>query len=155
MSLSGSRYSTKDTFGSAMEDYFELKEPVLSPSTIRGYRAIEKNLRENFPAFLDTKMDAITEENIQRVVNALAATKSPKTVRSCYGFISAVCRSKKIHLDPCSLPPRVRPDVTVPASETVKIVLTAAKGTRMEILLHPCVLRPQKGRNLRPGAGGF
>ena len=45
------RRSNEYTFADALENYINLKETVLSPSTIRGYKSLKRNFIEKFPKF--------------------------------------------------------------------------------------------------------
>ena len=75
------------TFSAAAERYIESKKNVLSPSTIRGYRGI---LRQLPNSFLDKSVYDITSIDVQREINRMSKDHSPKTVSNHHGFISAV-----------------------------------------------------------------
>lgn len=55
----GSRNMT--SFSDELERYIITKEAVLSPSTIRGYRNIQKMLNANYPDFCSLKISDISE----------------------------------------------------------------------------------------------
>lgn len=75
------------TFAAAAGEYIEMKKNVLSPSTIRSYNALLKGLSSDF---LDAKLESITQVDVQREINQIAASRSAKTVYNYHGFISAV-----------------------------------------------------------------
>ena len=70
----------------AMEDYIESRSNVLSPSTIREYRRMQKN---NYDSINKIFLNQLTTEKVQKWVNAFAADHNPKTVRNAYGLLSA------------------------------------------------------------------
>lgn len=75
------------TFKTAAEKYIDVKRNILSPSTIKGYAAIIRNLSDRFTKQIITD---ITSIDVQKEINEYAKTRSPKTVRNANGFISAV-----------------------------------------------------------------
>lgn len=75
------------TFQNAADTYIESKRNVLSPSTIRGYAIIFRQLPK---PFLEKNVHDITALDVQAEINRIAKNHSPKTVRNHHGFISAV-----------------------------------------------------------------
>ena len=61
---------------------------MLSPSSVREY----KRARKNYKDLKDIRIDDITQEDIQRHVNAFTEGHSPKSVRDNHALISAVLR---------------------------------------------------------------
>ena len=57
------------TFAEALEDYICSKDRLLSPSTVRGYRTMQ---RSSFDRINDLQISELTEKVIQRWVNSLA-----------------------------------------------------------------------------------
>ena len=78
---------TRLTFETAAKQYIDVKSNVLSPSTITGYHSVLKNLSDEFK---QKHMDDLSGIDIQKEINSIATTKTPKTVRNVHGFISAV-----------------------------------------------------------------
>ena len=78
---------TSMTFLDAAEEYIESKRNVISPSTIRGYAGIMRQIPKKF---LDENVHDITAKDVQAEINRMAKNHSPKTVRNHHGFISAV-----------------------------------------------------------------
>lgn len=79
------------TVRAAMNDYIELKTPVLSPTTIGKYRNIcNSQLSEDF---LETKLSTVDSLTVQREINRLCGQYSPKTVHNASGLISAVMKT--------------------------------------------------------------
>ena len=76
------------TIGYALNSYIEKRSEVLSPSTIRGYRTVQ---RDYFQDISNLKVDDLTNEDIQDLVNMIAKDRSPKTVKNAMGlFLSAL-----------------------------------------------------------------
>jgi len=74
------------TVGEAIDGYISAKEPVLSPSTIRGYDRMRK---VDFGSITKKKVRSLTSEDLQLFVSDLARNKSPKSVRNAYGLLTA------------------------------------------------------------------
>lgn len=119
------------TFRAAAERYLESKTNVLSPSTMRGYRGI---IRQISDSFLSQNVHDITALDVQTEINLLAKRCSPKTVRNHHGFISAVLSvfypSLKLNT---TLPQKSKNEPYIPSDEDVRKILEYAKGTEYEI----------------------
>ena len=77
----------KVTVGKALDNYIEIKSNVLSPSTIRGYRALRRNYYSSIQSLL---LENLTQEVIQIWVNSLSVEKDAKTVKNAHGLLSAM-----------------------------------------------------------------
>lgn len=130
----GKRKKKKEgkTVGEAIDEYISLKENILSPTTIAGYR---KDRRNSLAPICDIRVDDLTETQIQALMNRLAATKSPKTVRNAHGLLVAVLNV---------FAPDMRIRTTLPKQQKkikqlpeVKDVLKAVVNTDIEL---PCLL---------------
>lgn len=75
------------TLSDAITAYIEVRENVLSPSTINGYREIKRN---RFPALMAMKVRNINQTALQSAVNAEAAKVGYKTIRNALGLVAAV-----------------------------------------------------------------
>jgi len=82
-----SRDSARMKLGEAMDKYIQMKDGVLSPTTVLGYKRQRRNYLQGI---IDVPLRNLTQERIQREINAMAKTHSPKTVRNAHGFLSAV-----------------------------------------------------------------
>lgn len=121
----GKRIQRHDTptLRTAIDNYIESRQNILSPSTVDGYRRIQRN---RFKTVMDKP---ISSTGWQKVINNEAAICSPKTLRNAYRFVVSVLTDNGI------TPPRV----TLPALETnprawlepeqVKKLVAAADGT--------------------------
>ncbi len=121
------------TFQAAAEEYIESKRNVLSPSTIRGYMGIIRQIPETF---LLTNVHDITALDVQTEINRVAKGHSPKSVRNHHGFISAVLGTfypnLKLHT---TLPQKIKNKPYIPTDEDIRRILEYAKGTEYEIPL--------------------
>lgn len=120
-------------FASAAEEYISVKENVLSPSTIVGYRSVLKNLSDSFRFML---LNDISSIDIQKEINDYSVNRSPKTVRNAHGLISAILGMFRPDMNiNTTLPQKRKNDEYIPSDEDVKRVLNHAKGTKYEIPL--------------------
>ena len=88
------------TLTNAIDAYIERRKNTLSPSTIEGYRRIQKN---RFPELMSTELDARIDW--QAAINQEAARCSPKTLRNAFRFLVSVYAENGISLPKISLPP--------------------------------------------------
>lgn len=124
---------TRMTFQTAANQYMEVKEHVLSPSTLVGYKGILRRLSDNF---LGMNISNISAIDVQKEMNLYSVDRSPKTVRNAHGFISAVLSMFRPELIlNTTLPQKRKSEDYVPTDEDVKRILKRAKGTRYEIPL--------------------
>ena len=119
------------TLSKAYQRYFEAKEKVLSPSTLRNYKKMQKN---NFQSIMELKITALTDEKIQRAVNELSADRSPKTVRNNYGLLTAVLSMFRPNYHPkVQLPQKIKKDIYIPTKAELSVLLEKAKDTNYYI----------------------
>lgn len=122
---------TNLTFEKAAENYVDMKRNVLSPRTIKEYSETIGRIPKWFNNLVASD---ITQIEINRLVNELSKTKSPKTVRNYHGFISAVLGTFCPNLKICTtLPRKVKNEPYTPSSEDVRHILEEIKDTPYEI----------------------
>lgn len=121
------------TVKKALAAYIRQKEAVLSPSSIRGYKSIQKMLKADYDGIDNKRLEDLTRDDLQTFVNDLSCQKSPKTVRNYIYLLSAVWNYNNVPFPRVTLPSRVRPQFNIPDEETLKQVFEAFKGTDMEI----------------------
>jgi len=116
---------------SAYERFLQAKNNVLSPSTIIGYTNLMRNSLQDI---MDFKICKLTNEAVQRSINIYSATHSPKSVRNCYGLLSAVLNmfAPGFNLT-VKLPQKIKVSLYIPTDDIIKSVLDAAKGSELEI----------------------
>ncbi len=123
--------SSQLTVGQAVDLYIKNKSGVLSPATIAGYKRIRANA---LSALANTRLAALTQAKVQRLVSDLAQTKSPKTVRNAHGLLSAVLSEYKPELTlRTTLPQKRRYEVHIPSDAEIEAIVQAAQGTPMEL----------------------
>lgn len=119
------------TLSKAYERYINSKENVLSPSTIRNYKKLHQNHLQDI---MNIKVDVLTMEQIQRSINIYAANHSPKSVRNCYGLLSAVLKmfrpSFQLNI---TLPQKEKKQMHIPTDEDIKKLVAVSKNTNCYI----------------------
>lgn len=119
------------TFGSCVQDYIDLRRNTLSPRTIEDY---ERTKRLYLTDLEGIRMDSLTQQDVQRVIDHHAAKLSPKTVLNIHCLISAVVAQERPQMVlRTSLPQRTKPELTIPTDSDVKAILRAVKGTTLEL----------------------
>ncbi|MBP5431080.1 site-specific integrase [Ruminococcus sp.] len=120
------------TVGECIDEYINLKENILSPTTISSYRKDKKN---NLSELCGIPLNELTSTDIQAHMNKLSLTKSAKTVRSAHGLLVSV-----LHV----FAPDMRITTTLPKVQkkikqlpTVQEVMKAVIGSDIEL---PCLL---------------
>ena len=119
------------TLQQAYTKYIEMKNAILSPSTIRGYNALQRN---TFSDIMDFQISKITSQMVQIEVNKLSAHSTPKYVRNAYGLLNAVFKAfiPKVNLD-ITLPQKNKPQLYIPDDNDIKTLLNSVKGKKIEI----------------------
>lgn len=130
-------------FSVAAEKYIDNKSNVLSPSTIKGYTAVLRNLPK---WFRDTLLKNIDQECVQQLINDLSAEKTPKTIRNIHGFISAVLGtySPSVVLS-TTLPQKTRNKAHIPTQNEVKKLLEHAEPTEYYVPIYLATLGLRRG----------
>lgn len=87
--LTGKKQKKKQgqTIGECIDEYISLKENILSPTTISGYRKYRKT---SLAGLCDILVKDITQQEIQAYFNKQALTLSPKSIHNAHGLLSAV-----------------------------------------------------------------
>lgn len=120
------------TVGECIDEYISLKENILSPTTIAGYR---KDRRNSLAPLCDTYIKDLTATDIQAFINRLALNKSPKTVRNAHGLLVSVLNVYAPELNIRTTLPK--PQKKIKQLPEVVDVLRAIKGSEIEL---PCLL---------------
>ena len=126
---SGGRESVRQ----AVSEYIEMKEAVLSPSTIRSYRVYLNNMPDDF---LDLKLRDIDSVKMQKLVNRYITTHSVKYAKNVCGLLVSVLGlfepEKNIKV---TYPKKINEPPYNPSDDDIKRILEEAKGTRYEVAL--------------------
>lgn len=119
------RPSSELILSEAIDRYLEIKNNVLSPSTIRGYKSLKRNAYSTLSAI---RIDKITAEEIQECINDYAVKHSAKSCRNALGLITAVLYAflpgRSYHI---KLPQAVQNDYYTPTDDDIKKLLSAIK----------------------------
>lgn len=121
----------KQSFEVASTEYIALKDKILSPSTIRSYKTIVKQLSD---AFKSKNIQDITQVDIQLEINNLSVSKTPKTISNIHGFISAVLGTfRPGFIINTTLPQKVKYEPYTPSDDDIKKIIEMVKGTKYSI----------------------
>jgi len=120
------------TVGECIDEYISLKENILSPTTIAGYR---KDRRNSLAPLCNTYIKDLNATDIQAFINRLALNKSPKTVRNAHGLLVSVLNVYAPELNIRTTLPK--PQKKIKQLPEVSDVLRAIKGSEIEL---PCLL---------------
>lgn len=130
------------TLSEAIERYINLKEGVLSPSTISGYRSIAKT---HFKEIGKKPLYSLSSSLLQVWISKLSDTTSPKTVRNVYGFLKAVLDMfLPEHNFRVTLPAKKKSDLYVPSDDDIIKLLKHIKGKELEIAVLLAAFGPMR-----------
>lgn len=120
------------TLAEAYAAYLKSREGVLSPSTVAGYKRLERN---TFQRLMPMQLSAITSELIQREISAMVREgKSPKYVANAEGLLSSVLKQtmpdKQFSLH---LPPKRKPNLRQPDDKEIGAIMAAFRGSAVEL----------------------
>ena len=111
------------TLSAAIDAYIEARKNILSPSTIDGYRRIQRN---RFKGVMDKP---ISETGWQMVINNEASICSSKTLRNAYRFIVSVLTENGIQPGKVTLPALESNTRAWLEPDEIKQLIAAADGT--------------------------
>ena len=114
----------------AVNEYIEARENVLSPSTIRGYRAVQNN---RFKTAMSSRIYDLDKAKWQRIVNAEAPLCGAKTLKNAWGLVSSAIAEATGERIQIRLPQVVEKDLPYLTPEQIPDFLKAVKGTDIEI----------------------
>ena len=117
------------TVGKAMDQYILEKTGTLSPSTIRGYKAVRRNYLQGI---MNLNVSDLTQGDIQWAVsNDSIDGKSPKTIRNAHGLLAAVLDEFRPELIlRTRLPQKENYEVHIPSEDEIRKLWSAAKDTK-------------------------
>lgn len=118
------------TFAAALQKYIDLKAPVLSPTTIRGYYTLKNNA---YKLLNDLSLDDISSVVLQAWVAEYSIGHTAKTVRNAHGLVAAVLGTFRpgVRFD-VSLPQKTPPVLYTPTDADIKLLLEHCAGTELE-----------------------
>ena len=123
---------TELTVEKAIDRYLESKNNTLSPSTLRGYRIIQRNA---LGSLRDVRLDRLTEMKLQTWANENAAKYSAKSIKNQFGLLSAILKQNKVRLDldEVLLKPKQKNDYQIPTPEIMGKIIKQVQGKRVEL----------------------
>lgn len=119
------------TLRAAIDDYIKSRENTLSPSTISGYRRIQKN---RFQTVMDKRLKDIC--GWQRICDREAKLCSAKTLRNAYRFIVSVLADNDIKAERVTLPQVQQNTRPWLEPEEVKTLVSSVSGTPNELYVY-------------------
>lgn len=126
----------------AISKYIQIKEPVLSKTTIAGYLRMQ---RLYFASIGDYRLRELDQITVQSWVGDLSARLSPKSVRNIYGLLSSTvemfCPSMRLS---ATLPAKIKPDLYTPNDEDIKKLLLHIQGKELEIAVMLAAFGPMR-----------
>ena len=109
------------TLGQIVDAYIAKVEPVLSPSTVRGYDQIRRN---RFQAYIDKAPGSI---DFQELINSEAKVVAAKTVQNAWGLVRSSLADAKHPVPEVKLPqvpvqeiPFLQPEEIIPFCEAIR-----------------------------------
>jgi integrase len=86
---------------------------------------------------MNMPLKSLTQEAVQRAINKMAKTHSPKSVQNAHGLLSAaVATYYPQFVLRTTLPQKQKKEASIPTPEEINMILNAAKGTEMELPLY-------------------
>lgn len=122
--------SGKKKLTDAIDAYIAARENVLSPSTIRGYRTIQ---RSRFAAEMQLDIYSTPGDRWQKAVNMEAKLCSAKTLRNAWMFIAAVIFDATGNRIIVRLPQVIQNEKEFLTPEQVPVFVEAVHGADVEI----------------------
>lgn len=112
----------------AVKQYIDVKEPILSPSTIRAYRSLERTAYEPIATLT---LSMLSEPIIQRWVSGYSGGRSPKRVQNAYGLLKAAVRMFDKHAEiDATLPIKYKKKTYVPNDSEIQKLLRYIKSRK-------------------------
>lgn len=133
--------NTNNSFINCAEQFIELKRNVLSPSTLRAYGCMKRQISDKLG---EKNIDDITAVDIQKEINDFAVGHSPKYTRNYHGFLSDILQVYRPALQlRTTLPQKIPPQLHTPVDDDVSKIFEMAKETKFEVpfVLAACGMR--------------
>lgn len=123
------------TVGKAIDQYIELKSKVLSPTTIRSYKAVRKS---SLKSIMDINITDLKSSDITFALNEDSlAGKSDKTIKNEHALLTAALREyRPDFVSRAKLPKRkAKEEIRILTEDELKLVWYELKGTKYELPL--------------------
>lgn len=121
------------TIYNAIDQYIQIKEGVLSPTTVRTYKS---NRRTHFDDIGNLSVRDITNPAVQTWVSNLSKRIQPKTVQNSYGLLVSTLDmfNPNLHLK-ITLPQKKDSNFYTPSDADIKALVQQVSGTELEIAI--------------------
>lgn len=116
------------TLRQAINMYIDSRSNVLSPSTVRGYRNIQRLYYKNY---MDRRIGDI---DFQQMVNEEAIEYNPKTIKNSFALVKASVKAYDIDVSSVRLPQLIRQERAWLDTEQLPIFLKAIQGKNCELI---------------------
>lgn len=123
------------TVGRAIDKYIENKSKILSPTTLRSYKAMRKSCLQSL---MDINLTELTNAEITKALNEDSiAGKSDKTLRNAHGLLSATLNEfRPDFVSKPRMPKRKKKrQIQILTEDEMMKVWNAMKGTKYELPL--------------------
>lgn len=119
------------TLYEAIDKYIQIKEGVLSPTTVRTYKSAR---RTHFEDIGDLSIRDINSSAIQSWISDLSRRLQPKTIKNTYGLMAATLDmfNPDLHIK-VKLPQKKDSSFYTPSDSDIKTLLLQIEGTELEI----------------------
>lgn len=119
------------TLYEAIDKYIQIKEGVISPTTVRTYKSAR---RMHFDSIGNMSVRDISNTTIQSWVSDLSKKLQPKTVRNTYGLMVSALDMFNPELQiRVKLPQKKETNFYTPSDSDIEILLKKISGTELEI----------------------
>lgn len=120
----------KITVREALDRYIQSKKNVLSPSTCREYMRMAQKYPQKL---LESRLDLLTQEDVQLAINELARNHSAKSVRNAHGLLSSALAVYAPEMTlRTTLPSKDKKDPYIPSDDDIKKLLEFVQGKPIE-----------------------
>lgn len=120
------------TVKEAYTKYIDEGKMVFSPSTVAGYKKLQRN---TFQSIMNIKLSSLDQRHVQKAVDIMIKEgKAPKYIASAHGLLSSVL--KRYYPDfilTTHLPQKQKKEIVIPTDADIISMLSAAKGTNSEL----------------------
>ncbi|MBP5361926.1 MAG: site-specific integrase [Ruminococcus sp.] len=135
------------TVGECIDEYIDLKENILSPTTVAEYRRCRKN---ELGGLCGMYVKDLTANDIQAHMNKLSLTMKPKTVRNAHGLLVAAMNIYAPDLRIRTTLPKVQKKIKqLPKAEDVLRCIIGSKVELPCLLAMWCTLRMSEVRGIK------
>lgn len=124
------RPSCKKPLNEAIDSYIESKSSILSPSTIRGYRIMQRNA---YDSILKMPLDELDTIKLQMWANKNAVKYSAKSINNQFGLLTAVMTQNGLTVPKIDLKPKTKTVYVIPDMEQIKTIIKIVKGKNIEV----------------------